>query len=330
MVAIFLSFFVAYIDWQQGFITSFIAVRSFLWLSFGYFLIKQDVKIIDLTKGLKLFAIGYILIVFLSNISPQLEILFKSPNYMNEKEVSDLFLGIEFIVFYFYFRLGGALESRTFSLKQILWLVVLFVVIILSDNRTTIFSLIAVTSYVLITDKRIKISYKVITIALVFPVAYFFIADTLSILVTQTLTELNNPEYNRIKSFYFLITEFSKSWLGYIFGNGFASLKSSYGQYVHTLKLQGIYQSDMGLIGLWSMFGVIAVYAIFKNIIFMIFKKKSHLAFRLQALHIIFGFLMYSFILEFQIAYFIILIYLFERVYNEKRKNPDFRLSSYI
>lgn len=317
-IAVLLSTFVALFDWGQDIITSIIASRFILWLTFGYFLIKFQVTYNQLYKALKLFTIGYIILVYLSYISPSFEQLFKAPLEGMEYDRGKIFVGIEFIVFFFYIKFVKILETKNVRWIDIIILCIIFYAIILTDNRTTIFSLLIISLLTLLFSKDIKLVNKIILSTIIFSIFNILLYDSLSVLFNETKMDINEPEYNRTKAFSYFIYEFNKSWYSYFLGNGFASSKNPYGIIIDDLKTNGMYQSDLGLIGQWSMFGMLSIYAIVKNLWVVIKDKTAELFTKLQAFHIIIGFLMFLVLGTQQIVFILTYLYIYELTKSRK------------
>lgn len=318
ITAVLLSTLVALLDWGQDIITSIIASRFILWLSFGYFLIKFQITYDQLYKALKLFTIGYLLLVYLSYISSTMEQLFRAPPENMEYDKGKIFIGIEFIVLFFYIEFVKILETQNQKLKDIIFLCIILYAIILTDNRTTIFSLLIISTLTFIFSKNIKLIYKIGLSVIIFSTSSILLYDSLSPLFDETINDINEPEYNRIKAFNYFIYEFNKSWYSFFLGNGFASSKNLYGIIIDDLKTNGMYQSDLGLLGQWSMFGLLSIYAVVKNLWVVIKDKTGALFTKLQAIHIIIGFLMFLVLGIQQIVFILIYLYLYELTKNSK------------
>lgn len=119
---------------------------------------------------------------------------------------------------------------------------------------------------------RGKSKYFGIFVSIILIVA---IAINFDVLFGETLTKTNdelNEDNLRFLSYTYFLFEFSTSPLAYFFGNGFAHDFSAFGKQITNLNELGLYQSDVGLVGTYSKYGifyVICVLIIHFKIIFM-------------------------------------------------------------
>lgn len=67
----------------------------------------------------------------------------------------------------------------------------------------------------------------------------------------------------RVKAFHYFVLEHWDGWINPIFGNGVAHKTSAYGQQIMALKWSGFFQSDIGIFGAFSTYGIIYVLAVF-------------------------------------------------------------------
>ena len=90
----------------------------------------------------------------------------------------------------------------------------------------------------------------------------------------------------RIRATIFFLTEFFPNTLAYIFGNGQDHMGSIYGVRVNAYKIyHGFYQSDVGLVGDFSKYGLFfligALWLIFKALFSPVSSEYSYIKFRL-------------------------------------------------
>jgi hypothetical protein len=103
-------------------------------------------------------------------------------------------------------------------------------------------------------------------------------------LYQETINQLSNPDYNRNKSFMYMIAP--RDWLRYILGDGFIS--ANVNPILHVLQDSGVYHSDVGLLGFWHQYGVIPTLTVLILTIKGLFAKQSFLV-RAAALYVIVG-----------------------------------------
>jgi hypothetical protein len=87
--------------------------------------------------------------------------------------------------------------------------------------------------------------------------------DFFQILVEQTIEQSEDKENDiRVLAATFYLNDFSPNIFSKIFGNGEAYKESSYDRHREYLEKElGYYQSDIGYIGLYSKFGILAILA---------------------------------------------------------------------
>lgn len=82
-------------------------------------------------------------------------------------------------------------------------------------------------------------------------------------LYNETIMDTNTEEYGRMRSIIYFTTEHNNDILCYLFGNGMDSRHSVYGQYIQFLgKEFSIWAGDLGIVGIWSIYGVLPLVAI--------------------------------------------------------------------
>ena len=330
VVAVLLSFFVSYIDWNQPFLISIVASRAILWISFGFFLIRYQVRKEDIINALKYFSIIYLLLVYSAKLSPQLNFLYLGIDRAGYRIEDPLFFAIEYVVLYFYFVVDKALNQK-YDFKNYLWFLTLLLLIVFTKNRTTLFtSLLIIGGYILF-SKKLNILYKIAIILMISAPGYLLFADTFFALWDETLLQSNDDEYARIKAFKYFTNDFNESWYSKVFGNGFASSYTPFGQMIDRLKLEDTTQSDLGMIGLWSIYGSLLIFIIYRYVFRILTNKKASVYLRLQSAHFLIAFLMYSFVLPQQIVFFILWFYIYELEINtlliRKKRGMNFEVS---
>ena len=155
-----------------------------------------------------------------------------------------------------FIRISKKRAVRQGSLKYYGWVVFLFLVLFIAQNRTSLLAAIFVLGYVLFSMKMSSRKLIMMTVLFLSTLLMFmYTADQWKALYFETLDQLNNPEYNRIKSLVYMVG--SRNYLRYLLGDGFIS--ADVNPIIHILQESGIDHSDVGLLGLWHQFGVIPV-----------------------------------------------------------------------
>ena len=105
--------------------------------------------------------------------------------------------------------------------------------------------------------------------------------------------QLSDPDYNRVKSFDYFVSGVN-GWASYLWGNGFISGHVS--SVVEQLQLEGIFHSDLGLLGFWHQFGIIPPLTVLVYVIRGLSRNHSYVV-RANALYILMGALTISYFL---------------------------------
>ena len=121
-----------------------------------------------------------------------------------------------------------------------------------------------------------------------FFVLIFQFVPQLTNLYAETINDFERENNARLISFYYWLF-YPENIFEVIFGSGVDSLKSNYGLEISKLKIvDGIYRSDLGLIGFWSYFGLISTIPIYILIFKIIKNRKIYPLFlMLLSLHIL-------------------------------------------
>jgi hypothetical protein len=312
IIAFILSTITAYLDWNQDFITTIMASRSLLWLSFGFYLIKSKTKLEELYSAFYIFSWIYctlsILIALVPSIKPIL--LFQETELRMEEA---FFAGIQFILIPLYFIIEKIYNKKLIYSHEYVLFIISLIAIYLSSNRATLFTILIIIIFSSIFYWKTSVIKKGFLMIILFLFFSYVVYEKINVLFEESIEQLNDKDYPRIKAFYFFTNDFSKSNLGYAFGNGVASSNVSYGQYVDTLKTRDrIYHSDMGLLGTWVYFGIFSLFAILIPIARMIFSSREFLGFKFLGLHIIIGFTMFLFLREYSLVFMISILYLLD------------------
>lgn len=316
MTGFFLSIFPAYFFRDQDFITSLIVNRGLIIYIFLPIILYIQPSEKEIIRTLVYYTIVYMIIwiiqaLYHQPISTALESkleLGRARFELQETEFGYLFPGFTIILVLLYYKIQQFKENV--SIVKFIPVAVLISLFFIFQNRGTLFFAILVFGFAIF---KIRSKYKTILFFFFGSLILLAIVSTSfywSELFKQTTEDLSNPDYNRIKSFFYFGFVYSPHWLCDIFGNGFLSLKTSGGFFIDQLKNEGLFQSDMGLMGLWSLYGVIPLIIIFNVISKILLNKRYPFYIKAMAAHIILIPISWAFNSE-DIPLLIILIYLF-------------------
>ena len=197
--------------------------------------------------------------------------------------------GVRHVSLAFIFAFQRMIKDSTRS--NIAWTIFLFAILFLVQNRTSLIAVIFISGFVIYSMKmsaRKLIIIAVIIVTLVLMAVYT--SGQWGQLYQMTVSQIVNPEYNRNKALAYMFS--TRTPLRYLLGDGFISANVS--PIIATLQESGIYHSDVGLVGLWHMYGVIPTAVILVMTIKALSRKKSF-AVRAAAIYVLTGTLTLSF-----------------------------------
>lgn len=262
--AVLLSFVPAYVNYGQGIVTSVLASKSMLlYLTLPSLLIVRP-SFKDIEWALYVFsAIYFIVIVFDSILGiPIIEkidgVSFESTrDYVFEGDFVHALEGMHFVGMAFIFSLSHL--KKQFSSLTVLISFVLLIEIFIIQNRSTLFPCIVFLCYALCTIRHKKYQFVIRTAVLLMALFFFLLTiQNWITLIEQTVNELGNEGYNRNLALAYFLFEACPGTLEYIIGNGFLSAKTS--TIMQDMMELGVYNSDVGFVGIWNQYGLIPVF----------------------------------------------------------------------
>ncbi len=262
--AIFFSVIPALLSWDQPLITTLIATLPYLGYFFYYFLVTYKPDLIRLEKfiinlGLCCVVLSVIAVVIYPTILYGAN---KEDENIMDRGLARITIGCSGFIFLAFFlcinKYSVFRKKKWFSLSFFL-----LIGIFLSLSRQIIVgSLLIAAIYGFI---QIKNNFKRILLIGGLTAGTFLVLNLPFVKNLIELTQDQSQNYKdniRILSGRYFLTNFSPDLLTTLFGNGEAALnKSSYGNKMSDLKDGGFYQSDVGFIGLYSKFGIVAILA---------------------------------------------------------------------
>ena len=262
MLCPFLSMLVAkYYHGQSFGLTLYMSSGMFIYLM--YFLIHEwKIDGRDIEKMIYIIGVGYIFIFIIQYLIYPTNILNSRIN-VDRGTIRIFFPGGGFSVILYYLLVQKLLTEK-FSWKLFVILLMAYAVnTFLQGTRMPILLLTSLTGLYIITGKRVKNRYFVVVSAVIMAVCLFLLFKDIFIeLYNLSLKESEHTTTNpRVRAIKFFLTDFMPAKIAYFLGNGADHLSSPFGQKVAFYQIYfGLYQSDIGLIGLYVRFG--ALYAI--------------------------------------------------------------------
>lgn len=264
---VLISFFAARALYGQSFFTSFFTSRSMLAMFALPALGVVNPQVKDLEQSTLWFSV--ILLVFAVLDAVGIPILDRSA-YLDEKELrpyidEDSFVaclpGFHWLAMALFFYLDHLREGYT--IRDLGIVLFLFAGIFLLQNRSMLFLCAIMSGYVLLTVRGGSRRQTFIIRGLVILVAVALIGITVPQwikLFDETATNLGSDDYNRILAFNYFLFQASPEPIYYFTGMGLISSNTS--SIMKDLMEAGIYNSDVGFIGLWNHYGVLPIVAV--------------------------------------------------------------------
>jgi hypothetical protein len=271
LASVFLSMYIALVDHQQPLDISILASRPmyFYLLYFALQYIKMEKK--DVLQVIIISAFIYAFFyLYQISIYPRLLV---TAHILQERGTTRIQMtGIEPLFVAILYFMGRYLTD-----KKVLFLFMsAFFIIILFVDASRIRILTMLIAVIWLFFNLSKENKKLIAFIGIMSVITLLVVfwENIQLLVELTLNQISQGKsYVRFQSADFYLNTIYKSNLGYLFGNGIASTNSSYGmmiKYFEDNYLYRFYQSDIGLLGDFSRFGVLyilAVLALFYKVI---------------------------------------------------------------
>jgi hypothetical protein len=291
LFGVVLSFIPAQIYYGQSFVQSFFTYRHFFELAAFPILIALRPNEKELRTSLYAFSVLYLFIcLYVTFIRPSLVPVVENREFVESGNYMHVLPGIRHVFLAFIFAFHRAIRRGV--VKNYGWLFFLFLVLFIAQNRTSLIAVFVVSAYVLFTMKmssRKLILMSILLVSALLMVVYT--SDQWGLLYKETVDQITNPEYNRIKSLIYMTRR--RSFLQYLLGEGFIS--ANVNPIIHVLQEGGIDHSDVGFIGLWHQFGVIPLVTVLVMTIKGLSSRHTFLV-RLSAIYTLTGALTLSYI----------------------------------
>lgn len=223
-------------------------------------LLRIQPSIESVKKAITWATVVYIFLLFVSLVLPLLFV-----GFAPEESSSEIF-GYAFLargngmlwLYLFCFLLDDL--SNKFSKKQLVMLCIFMVTVIVAQNRQTIIYVFCIL--VIFSFNKAKHRTTKVFLILFFVMAVLYNFDIINSLYLETLND-TKIEAGRAVSLPYFLFEHNENFIIDIIGNGMDSKKSAYGQYMTDLgKDSAIWAGDLGIVGVWSVYGILPVVAI--------------------------------------------------------------------
>lgn len=296
LIGVLISFIPAYRYYGQHLYYSIIVYRPF----FGYLALPILLSIkpshLEMKKALYTFSAIYAVVLFyVSFVNPDFIVYNGEGDFIESGEFVHMLEGCQFLPLAFIYALDD-LRTKKITVKNTLIAVALFGLLFIIQNRTIILASVILSFHAALSNKSASRRLTtVVLIGLMAIVVGVLVYEYIDVLVAETREELSNPEYNRIKAFNYFVSG-ENGFMSYIWGNGFISGYVS--DIVASLQREGIFHSDLGMIGFWHQFGILAAGTILFIVIRGLSSMRSYVV-RANAIYILVGSMTISYFLQF-------------------------------
>ena len=261
MIGILLSFIPALLYYGQSFGRSFLTNRHMLYFcAFPVFIaIRPSER--EIRSALYAFSVIYLVVVLVVSFVDNNLIPIPEYSAFLAHDGTDYVLtvqGFRYVVLGLIMALDRLMFK--FNTKNLFWMLFLFGIIFIVQNRTSILVAIVVSLFA-VWDMKMS-ARKLMLMTVIIAAALFMVVMTASqwgLLYDETMTQLSDPDYNRIKSMNYMFAH-RDGFIRYILGDGFIS--GHVNSLLVRLGADGIYHSDVGLFGMWNQYGLIPVITI--------------------------------------------------------------------
>lgn len=290
LLGIVLSYVPALLNYGQSFTQSFFTNRRIFEFTAFPILIALRPTERELRTSLYAFSVVYLFFtLFVTFLAQDWVYVPAEASFVEEGDFVHNLSGVRHVSLAFIFAFQRMIKDSTRS--NIAWPLFLFAILFLVQNRTSLIAVILMAGFVVYSMKmsaRKLIIIVVIVVTIVLMAVYT--SGQWGQLYQMTVSQVLNPEYNRNKALTYMFS--TRDPLRYLLGEGFIS--ANVNPIILTLQESGIYHSDVGLVGLWHMYGIIPVAVILVMTIKGLSRKKSF-AVRAAAIYILTGTLTLSF-----------------------------------
>jgi hypothetical protein len=324
-VAVFLGVFGARWGHNQSFLLSLWASGYMYFYLFYFFLHSVRIREGELEKLLVYMGILFILTYFFQYVIYPTQMF--GVRAHEERGTVRIFLpGASFGAFMFYYSLQKIFttEKKIYILLCLLYLAVP----LLQGTRSAILNLFLGTTVFVLFNRHVKSKMAVMGLMFISAILVFFVFQDIImnlIEVSQQQASQENEDI-RVRSAKFFLYEFSPTTLNYWIGNGESHMANAYGMKVFFYKaFYGFYQSDIGVIGEYSKYGVLWFLCVFliSRQLFVMKIEPRYLYMKFYALNLMFDLVINgAFTRAYEIIVITSILYIYD-VSSFERKQSD-------
>jgi hypothetical protein len=268
-ISILFSIFSAYIVWQQSIIDSIMRTMPLAVIPFFFLLSRFKIKIQDLEHVILIFGYIYFILNLFQILNPSTAyfgyaLIGEMGGYVESRGVTRVIFPGAGIFWLACFISVSKISTKYKNNLIHLPLVILGLVVpVLQATRQLI--AFSVALYALHFSVHLSFIKKIIISFLLVLLGFYVINLELEVfegLYEKSVeTQSEGSKYIRLITGQYYLTEFSDTLFTKFFGNGVPNEKSYYGTVTSRLISKGMFLEDVGIIGMYSQFGILSIIA---------------------------------------------------------------------
>jgi hypothetical protein len=261
LIAALISGLSATIFWNQNLYDSFKVLIFFMSYIFFFLLSSLKVRVQDIEKIIILIAVLYIVVYSVSYLVYPRQIFGMIMWYDNRGGFPRIIIpGAGYLFLFSFYSLSKFFQKHKYFWMIIFLITIVYIIMILTRTLIAI-SFIFLSLYALNKSKNFN---KVLAVFIIASgILLISQMDFFKSLSDQTISQTSNFRNDiRFKAVDYFLNHFSPNAFTRIFGNGEPNPDSSYGNFMYHLEVEeGLFTSDIGYIGLYTKFGLLAILA---------------------------------------------------------------------
>jgi len=263
VLSMLISIFFAHLSWGQDFTNCILGTLPMMLWVFFFYLLQKKIPELAIEKIIVAYGIIYCGLFFYQLTHSQ-TVIFGGNEFSEERGTIRIPIAGQGGLFLASFMALNKFTSQKHN--RLAWIALSLaglVIPIIQATRQFILGVLVIFIYHFIKD--ISILRKVIVIAFCIGLIFFYIkisnnAIVKGLIETQQQDSQMGKDNARLLSGTYFLTQLSPTNINKVFGNGVPSGEdSSYSRFVDSLNQYGLYMSDVGIIAVYAMFGIIGV-----------------------------------------------------------------------
>ena len=272
LMNLLLSTLMAFFIWGQNvFLTYSVTIQ--LWAAVYFFLLyRWQPPVVFVERIFIGYALLFLLMWCVGIYYAPIEV-FHTSDYEELNDGRGLFRlrldGLSYVVMAFFISLNKFVDNEK-KWGWLLFAVLLFVGIVLQLTRQVIFLTFLIGILYIVNYKKKWLVYILVSSLILFS---FLSSEIFDDGIIGTMTELTENQLDehqqgnediRVTEYRFFFTEFNKSPVGFLFGNGLAHSYSEYGEYLLFLASNyGLFPSDVGYAHIFVCLGLVGLFVFY-------------------------------------------------------------------